>query len=297
MFVRVLSPFRDRGAGNAVEAPMDSLAPKAKVKRSGSANAHLDIVQISFKTGDVVRANSSGGRGSARLSRLPPPTGELLPQRKKFVIQSLTLVLSAVSAVKVGAWCSSAVDHGGFVPRSALVGGMTSNNLPSSPSLWTDTNTLRRRQVWLRRCVAFLPLLPLFYPFPHPNETRRSFPLLRSLLGFLPLSSPSSANAKVVSHTTGFGFPSSSSLLRVLFLFIGLSLANSQDDYTTGCLQKFCAYRILLAGRHRYRGDFGAVYRVQVLVSSRLVSIRSPPLRARDGLRFTSSELRSRFAA
>jgi hypothetical protein len=36
MIVRVLSPFWDRGAGNAVEALMDSLAPKAKVKRSGS---------------------------------------------------------------------------------------------------------------------------------------------------------------------------------------------------------------------------------------------------------------------
>jgi hypothetical protein len=36
MFVRVLSPFRDRGAGNVVEVLIDSLAPKAKVKRSGS---------------------------------------------------------------------------------------------------------------------------------------------------------------------------------------------------------------------------------------------------------------------
>jgi hypothetical protein len=36
MFVRVLSPFRDRGAGNAVEVLMECLAPKTKVKRSGS---------------------------------------------------------------------------------------------------------------------------------------------------------------------------------------------------------------------------------------------------------------------
>jgi hypothetical protein len=106
----------------------------------------------------------------------------------------------------------------------------------------------------------------------------------------------------------------------VFFLFIMLSLTNSQDSDTIGRLQKFRADRILLARRHCHRGNFGAVSRAQVLVSSRyirallcavsylplphgacrfhgLISIHSPPSRARDGLRFTGSELRSRFAA
>jgi hypothetical protein len=112
--------------------------------------------------------------------------------------------------------------------------------------------------------------------------------------------------------------PSSSSLLLVLFLFIVLSLMNSQDYGTTSRVQKFRADRILLARHHCHRGDFGAVCRVQVLVSSRyarallyvvsylplphgvccihrLISVDSPPLRARDGLRFTGSELCWRF--
>ncbi|KAJ7844522.1 hypothetical protein B0H14DRAFT_2585179 [Mycena olivaceomarginata] len=95
--LHLLSPFRDRGAGNVVEVPMDSLAPKAKVKRSGSWSEieSVDLVagyMISFKTSDNRPRELPSNRSYQGLHRLPAPTGEWLPQRKTFVIQSLTLV-------------------------------------------------------------------------------------------------------------------------------------------------------------------------------------------------------------
>ena len=54
--------YEERNAGNAVKALMDSLAPKAKVKRNGSWREieSSDLVpgdMISFKIGDIVPAD------------------------------------------------------------------------------------------------------------------------------------------------------------------------------------------------------------------------------------------------
>ena len=54
--------YEERNAGNAVKALMDSLAPKAKVKRGGEWKEidSADLVpgdMVSFKIGDVVPAD------------------------------------------------------------------------------------------------------------------------------------------------------------------------------------------------------------------------------------------------
>ena len=54
--------YEERNAGNAVKALMDSLAPKAKVKRNGSWSEieSADLVpgdMVSFKIGDIVPAD------------------------------------------------------------------------------------------------------------------------------------------------------------------------------------------------------------------------------------------------
>ncbi|KAJ7793546.1 hypothetical protein B0H14DRAFT_3889212 [Mycena olivaceomarginata] len=264
MFVRVLSPFQDRGAGNTVEAPMDSLAPKAKVKRSRSWS---EIESVYLVTGYM------------RLHRLPAPTGELLLQRKTFVIQSLTLVCTEEGG-SVVASCLSAVDHEGLVPRSALVGG--------TPSLWTDANTFFGRRLRKRVDLSPPPLSSqLFTPFTFllplvcDRESHISHPWPRPPRP--PLPSPSTTTPQAVCK-------------------------NSAQ------IGSFWLVATVIAEH------FGAFCRVQVLVSSRyvrallyvksylplphgvcrfhgLIFIHSPPSRARNGLRFTGSELRWRFAA
>ncbi|KAJ7193551.1 hypothetical protein GGX14DRAFT_477986 [Mycena pura] len=80
--------YEERGAGNAVKALMDSLAPKAKVKRGGSwleiESANLvpgDM--ISFKIGDIVPADCRLTEAINVSIDQAALTGESLPQSKK----------------------------------------------------------------------------------------------------------------------------------------------------------------------------------------------------------------------
>ncbi|KAF5356792.1 hypothetical protein D9756_006760 [Leucocoprinus leucothites] len=80
--------YEERNAGNAVKALMDSLAPKAKVKRDGgwSEIESADLVpgdMVSFKIGDIVPADcrlTDAVNVSIDQAAL---TGESLPQSKK----------------------------------------------------------------------------------------------------------------------------------------------------------------------------------------------------------------------
>ena len=80
--------YEERGAGNAVKALMDSLAPKAKVKRAGqwreieSANL-VPGDMISFKIGDIVPADSRLTEAINVSIDQAALTGESLPQGKK----------------------------------------------------------------------------------------------------------------------------------------------------------------------------------------------------------------------
>jgi H+-transporting ATPase len=89
--------YEERNAGNAVKALMDSLAPKAKVKRDGS---WLEIESaglvpgdmISFKIGDIVPADCRR-TGSINVSiDQAALTGESLPQSKKLGDQCFSCV-------------------------------------------------------------------------------------------------------------------------------------------------------------------------------------------------------------
>ncbi|KAI0760789.1 plasma-membrane proton-e [Fomes fomentarius] len=80
--------YEERNAGNAVKALMDSLAPKAKVKRAGQWR-EIDSAQlvpgdmISFKIGDIVPADCRLTEAINVSIDQAALTGESLPQSKK----------------------------------------------------------------------------------------------------------------------------------------------------------------------------------------------------------------------
>jgi H+-transporting ATPase len=80
--------YEERNAGNAVKALMDSLAPKAKVKRNGTwlEIDSADLVpgdMISFKIGDIVPADCRLTESINVSIDQAALTGESLPQSKK----------------------------------------------------------------------------------------------------------------------------------------------------------------------------------------------------------------------
>ncbi|KAH9930806.1 plasma-membrane proton-e [Amylocystis lapponica] len=80
--------YEERNAGNAVKALMDSLAPKAKVKRAGSWKEidSADLVpgdMVSFKIGDIVPADCRLTEAINISIDQAALTGESLPQSKK----------------------------------------------------------------------------------------------------------------------------------------------------------------------------------------------------------------------
>ncbi|KAI9569815.1 hypothetical protein HD554DRAFT_2204249 [Boletus coccyginus] len=80
--------YEERNAGNAVKALMDSLAPKAKVKRNGtwSEIESADLVpgdMVSFKIGDIVPADCRLTEAINVSIDQAALTGESLPQSKK----------------------------------------------------------------------------------------------------------------------------------------------------------------------------------------------------------------------
>ncbi|KAF8182143.1 hypothetical protein K438DRAFT_1975682 [Mycena galopus ATCC 62051] len=80
--------YEERGAGNAVKALMDSLAPKAKVKRLGTWS-EIDSAglvpgdMISFKIGDIVPADCRLTEAVTLSTDEAALTGESLPKSKK----------------------------------------------------------------------------------------------------------------------------------------------------------------------------------------------------------------------
>ena len=80
--------FEERNAGNAVKALMDSLAPKAKVRRNGTWT-EIDSAglvpgdMISFKIGDIVPADCRLTESINVSIDQAALTGESLPQSKK----------------------------------------------------------------------------------------------------------------------------------------------------------------------------------------------------------------------
>ncbi|KAL0959810.1 hypothetical protein HGRIS_011491 [Hohenbuehelia grisea] len=80
--------YEERNAGNAVKALMDSLAPKAKVKRAGSWSEieSSNLVpgdMVSFKIGDIVPADMRLTEAINVSIDQAALTGESLPQSKK----------------------------------------------------------------------------------------------------------------------------------------------------------------------------------------------------------------------
>lgn len=80
--------YEERGAGNAVKALMDSLAPKAKVKREGKwleieSSELVPGDMVSFKIGDVVPADCRLTEAINVSIDQAALTGESLPQSKK----------------------------------------------------------------------------------------------------------------------------------------------------------------------------------------------------------------------
>jgi len=94
--------YEERNAGNAVKAPMDSLAPKAKVKRSGTWREieSADLVpgdMISFKIGDIVPADCRLTDAINVSIDQAALTGESLPQNKTLDDQCFSSVFFLLS--------------------------------------------------------------------------------------------------------------------------------------------------------------------------------------------------------
>ncbi len=80
--------YEERNAGNAVKALMDSLDPKAKVKRDGSWSEikSADLVpgdMIAFKIGNIVPADCCLTEAANVSIDQATLTGDSLPQSKK----------------------------------------------------------------------------------------------------------------------------------------------------------------------------------------------------------------------
>ncbi len=80
--------YEEHNAGNAVKALMDSLAPKAKVRRDGSWSEIESAIlvpgdMISFKIGDIVPADCRLIEAVNISIDQAALTGESLPQSKK----------------------------------------------------------------------------------------------------------------------------------------------------------------------------------------------------------------------
>ena len=89
--------YEERNAGNAVKALMDSLAPKAKVRRSEAWREieSSDLVpgdMISFKIGDIVPADCRLTEAINVSMDQAALTGESLPQGKKLGDQCFSYV-------------------------------------------------------------------------------------------------------------------------------------------------------------------------------------------------------------
>ena len=104
--------YEERNAGNAVKALMDSLAPKAKVKRAGqwreieSANL-VPGDMISFKIGDIVPADCRLTEAINVSIDQAALTGESLPQSKKTGDQCFSYVFSVSFRDTVFQFCVS----------------------------------------------------------------------------------------------------------------------------------------------------------------------------------------------
>lgn len=90
--------YEERNAGNAVKALMDSLAPKAKVKRAGSwSEVESSILvpgdMISFKIGDIVPADCRLTESINVSIDQAALTGESLPSSKKLGDQCFSYVM------------------------------------------------------------------------------------------------------------------------------------------------------------------------------------------------------------
>ena len=91
--------YEERNAGNAVKALMDSLAPKAKVKRDGNWKEieSAELVpgdMVAFKIGDIVPADCRLVEAVNVSIDQAALTGESLPQSKKTGDQCFSYVLS-----------------------------------------------------------------------------------------------------------------------------------------------------------------------------------------------------------
>lgn len=91
--------YEERNAGNAVKALMDSLAPKAKVKRNKNwlEIESADLVpgdMISFKIGDIVPADCRLTESVNVSIDQAALTGESLPQSKKLSDQCFSQVFN-----------------------------------------------------------------------------------------------------------------------------------------------------------------------------------------------------------
>ncbi|KAK1230065.1 hypothetical protein PQX77_006881 [Marasmius sp. AFHP31] len=180
--------YEERNAGNAVKALMDSLAPKAKVKRSGqwSEIESADLVpgdMVSFKIGDIVPADCRLTEAINVSIDQAALTGESLPQSKKVGDQCFS-----GSTCKQGEAEGVVISTGAntFFGRAASLVGQDDDTTGHLQKILAQIGSFCLIAIGL---FIFLEIV-ILYPHYHYSYRRGLDNILVILIGGIPIAMP-----------------------------------------------------------------------------------------------------------
>ncbi|KAL0579322.1 hypothetical protein V5O48_002655 [Marasmius crinis-equi] len=180
--------YEERNAGNAVKALMDSLAPKAKVKRGGSWSEieSADLVpgdMIAFKIGDIVPADCRLTEAINVSIDQAALTGESLPQAKKLGDQCFS-----GSTCKQGEAEGVVISTGAntFFGRAASLVGQDDDTTGHLQKILAQIGSFCLIAIGL---FVFLEIV-ILYPHYHYTYRRGLDNILVLLIGGIPIAMP-----------------------------------------------------------------------------------------------------------
>ncbi|CAE6358520.1 unnamed protein product, partial [Rhizoctonia solani] len=180
--------YEERNAGNAVKALMDSLAPKAKVRRDGkwSEIESADLVpgdMVAFKIGDVVPADCRLTEAINVSIDQAALTGESLPQSKKAGDQCFW-----GSTCKQGEAEGVVISAGGntFFGRAASLVGQDDDTTGHLQKILAQIGSFCLVSIGLFVLLEIIILYPCF----HYSHRRGLDNILVLLIGGIPIAMP-----------------------------------------------------------------------------------------------------------
>jgi H+-transporting ATPase len=180
--------YEERNAGNAVKALMDSLAPKAKVKRNGSWSEieSAGLVpgdMVSFKIGDIVPADCRLTEAINVSIDQAALTGESLPQAKKLGDQCFS-----GSTCKQGEAEGVVISTGAntFFGRAASLVGQDDDTTGHLQKILAQIGSFCLVSIGIFVILEILVLYPRF----HYSYRRGLNDILVLLIGGIPIAMP-----------------------------------------------------------------------------------------------------------